>query len=431
MSPRFACLADWLHWQEQLHPAAIDLGLARIRPVADCLLGSALTSHKPFTITVAGTNGKGSCVTALGVMLAATGRCVGTFTSPHLLRYNERIRINGAEVDDQTLCAAFAAIDAARSDISLTYFEFNALAALWCFQQHAVDVQVLEVGLGGRLDAVNLVDADVAVITNIALDHTDWLGNTREQIAVEKGGILRAGGKLVYGEADMPHSLQQQVAALGVHCKQYGDAFGITINSNTAQWHWQNTVDENCCAVTAVPTLPLPSVACAVQALVWSDIDVTAVLPKVLPSLQLPGRFQQQKWRGKNIIFDVAHNVAGAQFLRERLQQAGMAPVHILFAVMADKDIDGMIAALAPAVSHWTLLTLEDVPRAATPEHITAHLLAQGVPAAAIQVGASVEQALSQAIAISGDRPLLIAGSFFTVAAVQTVLQSANPSGEP
>lgn len=431
MSPRFACLADWLHWQEQLHPATIDLGLARIRPVAERLLGSALTSHKPFTITVAGTNGKGSCVTALGVMLAATGRCVGTFTSPHLLRYNERIRINGAEVDDQTLCAAFAAIDAARGDTSLTYFEFNALAALWCFQQQAVDIQVLEVGLGGRLDAVNLVDADVAVITNIALDHIDWLGDTREKIAVEKGGILRAGGKLVYGEADIPHSLQQHVTALGVHCKQFGDAFGVTVNDNTAQWHWQNAVGEGCRAVTAVPALPLPSVACAIQTLAWSGMDVAAVLSNALPLLQLPGRFQQQTWRGKTLIFDVAHNVAGAHFLRERLQHAGIASVHILFAVMADKDVDGMIAALAPAVSHWTLLTLEDLPRAATPEQVAARLLAQGVPAAAIQVGASVEQGLSQAIAINADMPLLIAGSFFTVAAAQAALHGANPSGEP
>ena len=426
MSPRFSCLSDWLHWQEQLHPAAIELGLERIRPVAATLLGNALTSHKPFTFTVAGTNGKGSCVTALGVMLVAAGKRVGTFTSPHLLQYNERIRINGVAVNDQTLCDAFAAIDAARGDISLTYFEFNALAALWCFQQHNVDVQVLEVGLGGRLDAVNLVDTDLAIITNIALDHTDWLGNTREQIALEKGGILRAAGKLVYGETDMPVTLRERVHQLGVTCRQQGEVFAVTQHQQQAHWRWHSESGGACSAVTALPALPLPSVACAVQALAWCGFAVADLLSPVLPSLQLAGRFEQRQWYQRNVILDVAHNAAGAAFLCERVQQAGLAPLPILFAVMSDKDIDGVVAALKPVVTHWVLLLLDKVPRAATLAQMKQALLAQGIAADAITEGGPLTQALPMALACcAGNQPLLVAGSFFTVSAVQAELQRA------
>ena len=193
MSARFSTLEAWLQWQETLHPSVIDLGLSRIRQVAITLFGEDFQKQQPLTITVAGTNGKGSCVTALSALLHRLGKRVGSFTSPHLLRYNERIRIDGAEVSDADLCDAFSAIDTARSEISLTYFEFNALAAFWLFKKYRVDVQVLEVGLGGRLDAVNLLDADVAVITNIALDHVDWLGDTREKIGAEKAGVWRSG----------------------------------------------------------------------------------------------------------------------------------------------------------------------------------------------------------------------------------------------
>ncbi|MDE0855560.1 MAG: Mur ligase family protein, partial [Nevskia sp.] len=199
-----ASLADWLAYQERTHPKAIELGLERTRAVARRL---GLLPARAVTLTVAGTNGKGSSVTLAAGIYQAAGYRVGRFTSPHLLRYNERIAIDGVEASDDELCRAFAAIEQARAEIPLTYFEFGTLAALWLFQQAAVDVQVLEVGLGGRLDAVNIVDADCALITNIGLDHTDWLGPDRDSIGLEKAGIMRAGRPAVYAEAAAPQRL--------------------------------------------------------------------------------------------------------------------------------------------------------------------------------------------------------------------------------
>jgi dihydrofolate synthase/folylpolyglutamate synthase len=426
MTPRFSCLDDWLRWQEQLHPAAIELGLARIRPVAERVLQSGLTSTKPFTITVAGTNGKGSCVSTLGAMLKALGKRVGTFTSPHLLHYNERIRIDGDMVSDAALCDAFAAIDNARGDISLTYFEFNALAALYLFQQQRVDVQVLEVGLGGRLDAVNILDADIAVITNIALDHTDWLGDTRDLIGAEKAGILRAQGKLVYGEADMPASIQQQIEKLGVACHQAGDAFTYAYQSGQIVWTVRNEGMQAQQLITVVPALPLPSVACALQVLCWMGCWKPDVIRAGIASLQLAGRFEQRTLHHHRLVLDVAHNAAGADFLCQQLQQTGFAPVDCLFAVMADKDIVSIVRALQPVIENWVLMPLADNPRAASIQQLEHILLEQGVPANRIHSADHITQAFAQLQLMSDHRTWLVAGSFFTVSAVQSWLTHAD-----
>lgn len=204
----FASLAEWLSWQETLHPSEMELGLDRVKRVAERLdfYPALLSAEKKFhTVIVGGTNGKGSCVAYLESILIAAGYRVGAYSSPHLLKYNERVRINGVMVDDQRLCDSFTRIDAARKQgaepVSLTYFEFGTLAALDIFYQHPVDIQILEVGLGGRLDAVNIIDADVAVVVNVAMDHEAWLGNTRELIGAEKAGIFRAGIPLIIGEA--------------------------------------------------------------------------------------------------------------------------------------------------------------------------------------------------------------------------------------
>jgi dihydrofolate synthase/folylpolyglutamate synthase len=421
MKPRFADLAGWLQWQEGLHPNVIDLGIVRIQQVAQRLFGDDFTQHQPFTITVAGTNGKGSCVTVISALLAATGKCVGSFTSPHLLAYNERIRIDGKPVADDELCDAFTAIDAARGDTSLTYFEFNALAALWVFYQHHVDVQVLEVGLGGRLDAVNILDADIAVITNIALDHTDWLGDTREVIGIEKAGILRRNGKLVYGEIDMPSSIQQRVKKLDCECRQLGTVFDGVICENEWQWHGLSSAGEILSLQSFLPTLPLPSVACALQVLAWMNCWQPALFSSLLPALTLAGRFEQLNINGQHWIFDVAHNVAGAQFLVNKLKRDIHEPVDILFAAMADKDLRGIVSSLKPAVVHWYLLALDDNPRAATHEQITRVLEQEGI-ANENYTCITEQDALHLVSEKNIARTRLVAGSFFTVAAIKSRL---------
>ena len=230
---RFTTLDDWLRWQETLHPKAIELGLDRVRTVLHRLQPEAL----PFAvITVGGTNGKGSCLAFLDAILRAAGYRVGAYASPHLLRYNERIRVDGVEADDETLCRTFARIDAARGDISLTYFEFGTLAALERFREAGVEVAVLEVGLGGRLDAVNVVDADAALVTSIALDHTDWLGPDRDSIGYEKAGIYRPGRPAICADPDPPPRLLEHARAIGARLLRIGPDYGFARADPT--WRW-------------------------------------------------------------------------------------------------------------------------------------------------------------------------------------------------
>jgi dihydrofolate synthase/folylpolyglutamate synthase len=427
VTARFATLQEWLQWQETLHPSAIDLGLARIREVACILFGENFSATQPITITVAGTNGKGSCVTALAALLHGLDKCVGSFTSPHLFRYNERIRIDNKEVSDTDLCAAFSAIDEARGDISLTYFEFNALAAFWIFRQYQVDVQVLEVGLGGRLDAVNLLDADIAVITNIALDHVDWLGDTREKIGAEKAGILRQHGKLVYGEVDMPASIRKQVETLGVESRQMCHHFSCSKGRDGFIWHGLDKNGVSLMLTTAFPQLPLPSVACALQVLAWLDLWDAETIPQALPMITLAGRMQrlqspQLNDREREWILDVAHNEAGARFLADHLQQSGHQKLTALFSAMGDKDLAGIISALKLAVQQWILFPLSDNPRAATLEQLQTAALVAGVDPSAIICVADVKSAIESALGYGAVEPVLVCGSFFTVSAVREIL---------
>lgn len=423
MTARFSTLPDWLQWQETLHPSTIDLGLSRIRSVAIVLFGEDFVAQQPLTITVAGTNGKGSCVTALSALLHGMGKCVGSFTSPHLFRYNERIRINGEEVSDEDLCTAFAAIDAARGEISLTYFEFNALAAFWVFKKYRVDVQVLEVGLGGRLDAVNLVDADIAVITNIALDHVDWLGDTREKIGAEKAGILRSNGKLVYGEADMPASIREICNELHVGVRQLGGDFSFIQNSDAFYWNGVDIQNSNVSLISNMPALPLPSVACALQVLAWLNLWGEKNIAEVLPNISLAGRLEKITKNDRLWILDVAHNAAGAQYLAQRLEQEGVREVVLVFSAMADKDITEMLSVLEPLVSCCILFTLQNNPRAATLEQLTAATEQADFDQRCVVGCENVQHAMEVAGVITDQTPVLVCGSFFTVAAVKSVIQ--------
>ncbi len=419
MTTRFYTLQDWLAWQEALHPSVIDLGLDRIRAVAIRLWGADFLQQQPLTITVGGTNGKGSCVTTLAALLHSMGRRVGSFTSPHLLRYNERIRIDTQAVSDAELCEAFAAIDKARDEISLTYFEFNALAAFWLFRKHDVDVQVLEVGLGGRLDAANLLDADIAVITNIALDHVDWLGDTREKIGVEKAGILRMGGKLVYGEADMPETIHAVCRDLQVDVRQADKDFSFVSDAGGFHWQGLNQQKQPLNIISAAPRLPLPSVACALQVLAWLDCCDVEKTAQILPSLSLAGRMEKRVYGNREWMLDVAHNEAGAAFLCAQLQHQGIQKVDLLFSAMADKDIVGVLRALRPVVSRCYLFPLVGNTRAASLLQLQASAQQAGFSEADVVGCADVESAICQTRQGVAGVPVLVCGSFFTISAVQ------------
>ncbi|WP_347329560.1 bifunctional tetrahydrofolate synthase/dihydrofolate synthase [Marinimicrobium locisalis] len=424
---RFERLDDWLRWLESHHPTEIELGLARIRAVAERL---DLLTPAARVISVAGTNGKGSCVAACGALLEAAGCSVGTYTSPHLLRYNERIVIDGAFASDEELCQAFARIDEASPDISLTYFEFGTLAALDIFQRRRVDVMVLEVGLGGRLDAVNILDADVAIVTSVDLDHQDWLGNDRDSIGREKAGIYRANRPALCADPAPPEGLLVTAREQGVALQQLGSDFGFAIE--TDGWYWWGTGESGTAQslMLPVPSLPWPSVAAALQAVAQLGFEVNALAEKAgLSSLTLAGRYQRFLWRGRTLIMDVAHNPAAARHLAERLAREAFPRTLALAAIMVDKDRVATLAPLVSEVGHWWLASLPDVPRAASPGRLAGDLKELGVEADGCgTLGQAVDWLLSYSR--PGDR-IVVMGSFFTVGAAIAAWADRDERLEP
>jgi dihydrofolate synthase / folylpolyglutamate synthase len=409
-------LAEWLAWMEAHHPRQIELGLERVTAVAKRL---TLSFSGSKVITVGGTNGKGSCVTFLESILRASGYRVGAYTSPHLLRYNERVRIEGAAVSDDRLCEAFNAVYAALGEISLTYFEFGTLAALWLFERAQLDVMVLEVGLGGRLDAVNIVDADVAVLTTIDLDHQDWLGPDRESIGAEKAGIFRAHKPAVCADADPPNSVVNAARKLEAHFYATGTAFKYT--EHESAWDWFGTQLPRCASYTnlPLPSLPLASASAALAALHCLELTIDAdSIASGLRAADLAGRFQRIMHSDVEVIFDVGHNPQAARWLAQRLAQTRTSGRQFaVFAIMTDKDISAVIAALKNSIDAWYVGALEDNPRAATVADITAKLRAADITA--IVSTATIFDAYLTAIAQAqpGDR-IVVFGSFFTVAAI-------------
>ena len=349
---RFADLDSWLRWQEGLHPAAVELGLERVGAVAARLAPLPADTQ---VVTVAGTNGKGSCVAVMDAVLRADGRRVVAYTSPHLQRYNERIRIDGRPVEDATLLASFAAVDEARGNTALTYFEFGTLAALELTARIAPDVLLLEVGLGGRLDAVNVVDPDVAVVTTIGLDHQDWLGPDRDTIGTEKAGIFRAGVPVVLGEAEPPASVLRRARELGCPVTRLGRDFRAV--TEAAGWRFEGSIR----TVTTLPRAALRGVlldnaATAIEAVDrlpdGSHPTADAVREGCrLPAL--PGRFQHLAgpvdW-----LFDLAHNPPAAAALAAYVKSLpAAATTHAVIGLYADKDAAGVIDALAGAADRW------------------------------------------------------------------------------
>ena len=426
---RFTLLNDWLGWLEQSHPKEIDLGLDRIRQVAERL---DLLSPRAKVITVAGTNGKGSCVTATAGLLQTAGFSAGVYTSPHLLHYAERIQINGQPVADELICAAFEIIANACSlsaegsaDISLTYFEYGTLAALVIFKQQDVDYIVLEVGLGGRLDAVNIIDADVAVITSIAIDHQDWLGDNREDIGREKAGILREQQLFVCADPNPPQTILALAKQLNTSAHFIERDFSFGLQGQSWLWHGKTaTGDDVHLPSMRVPHLPLPSMAAALQAVQLLNIELTTEqIEQCLLNLVLAGRFQKLVFHGCEFILDVAHNPAATEYFAKRLRaEPAAGKTFAIVAMMSDKDRSASLANLAGLVSEWYLLDLADIPRAATPI-----ALAENLAVFNLQVKAAGDiQSLMREIlthAQPHDR-ILVFGSFFTVAAALAYMQA-------
>jgi dihydrofolate synthase / folylpolyglutamate synthase len=473
-------LEDWLSYIEQQHPKSIELGLDRTRAVAQRL---AIGKPAKHVITVGGTNGKGSTVAFIEAIARAGGLKVGTYTSPHLLRYNERVRIEGREVSDEELIAAFEAVEAARCSllppgeggaqrrmragefqptetasqvesprphppsghllpvgegkaIPLTYFEFGTVAALWLFQQSDLDLVVLEVGLGGRLDAVNIIDSDVAVITTVDIDHVDWLGNDRESIGYEKAGIARPWKPLVLGEIDSPSSVLRHAYAIGANAVRLGSDFFHEPVLRQAQdersstvWRWRDAGFE---IELPNPSLSAPvqrvNAATAIAALRALDIELPVeAFGAGVAAAMIPGRLQRFDLHGTAVIVDVGHNPQAARELAAWLRaEPVQGRTLAVFSALADKDVAGVVAALEREVSAWFLAGLESVGvRGQSVDEVAAKLT--GTAAATGARHASVEAALhaARSDANAEDR-ILVFGSFHTVAEALAILHSGQ-----
>ncbi|HEX5676914.1 MAG TPA: folylpolyglutamate synthase/dihydrofolate synthase family protein [Alcanivorax sp.] len=397
-------LDAWLARIEKLHPSDIELGLERVRRVAEALGVARLPMP---VITVAGTNGKGSVVALTRALAEAAGRRVCVYTSPHLQRFNERITLPDGPVDDDALCAAFEQVDAARGDTALTYFEFTTLAALRLFRDSGADLTILEVGLGGRLDAVNLIDADVAVVTSVGLDHTDWLGDSREKVAVEKLGIGRAGRPLVYGEDNAPANLDAELARLNAVPLRAGHEFQV----EKASLSIRDAGRQRSYPLPLPPRLGADNLATACQALVAAGMAPADDAPHRVAATGLVGRCQVRRYRGVQCVLDVGHNLEALTRLRERLPVRA-ARCRLVLGMMADKPVEAVVALFTADVDDW-YLARPAVGRAADTERL-ARALPEGTPARRFD---SVAAALEQAVVDSkaGDQ-VLIVGSFHTVA---------------
>ncbi|MCG6969250.1 MAG: bifunctional tetrahydrofolate synthase/dihydrofolate synthase [Gammaproteobacteria bacterium] len=413
-------LADWLAYQETLNVNAIELGLERVKAVYERM---QLAPQWGAVVTVAGTNGKGSCVAMLTSILTQCGYRVGSYTSPHLFRYNERICINGEPVDDDTLCTAFARVEDSRGDIALTYFEFGTLAALVIFAQASPDVVVLEVGLGGRLDAVNIIDPDVALITALDIDHVDWLGEDREQIGREKAGIMRYGKPMVCVDPDPPESLR--AAAREIKAKPYfiNQAFRHSkLDDSHWCWQWEDCASVHYPNPSLVGDFQLHNASGVLMVLQLLNNRLSLEQHCVAKGLEhtfIPGRFQVVPG-AVNRVFDVAHNAQAAQALARNLSTMTChGTTHAVIGMLKDKDIAAVAHTLQSVIDKWYVGGL-NVARGAGADYVAEQVI-QGVPHASgsIQTFDCIKSAYETAgqAAKPGDR-IVVFGSFYTVAAL-------------
>lgn len=419
----FDSLQGWLDWQESLHPKAIDLGLERAARVF-CALNPEYV--KPVTITVAGTNGKGSCIAYLEEIYRAQGYRVGSYTSPHLLKYNERIKIDGKAVDDAVICRAFERIESVRDAISLSYFEFGTLAAIDIFHQSELDVQLLEVGLGGRLDAVNIIDPDVSIVTSICIDHCDWLGETREAIGREKAGIFRPGVPAVIGDPHPPESLLQSAAVKQAPAYCIGRDFHYV--KQTDRWDWV-------CGQRQLRNLPLPalqgehqfrnasSVILALDAIAQKLPVCEQSIRQGLSNVHLTGRYQLIPGEIP-VLLDVGHNPQAARALADYLQRnfPGRRLIAV-FTMMKDKDIKGVLGIMKPLVDRWYVAPLRN-PRTATEQMLRDAFHAGGIDRVAFGFDGFSETYSAAKKNARKDDLILVFGSFFLVAEFLSTIET-------
>ncbi|AZT84032.1 bifunctional tetrahydrofolate synthase/dihydrofolate synthase [Marinobacter sp. NP-4(2019)] len=409
-----ATLDQWLSYLEAIHPAEIDLGLDRVLMVLRRLFPR---KPKARIITVAGTNGKGSAVACLEALLLAAGRTTGAYTSPHLQRYNERVRVNGKDIGDEELIAAFAEVEAARKSVTLTYFESGTLAAFVLLARAGVEDWILEVGLGGRLDAVNVLDPDLAIITSVDIDHVAFLGNDRETIGFEKAGILRPGIPAIYADIDPPRSVLQQVAAQRVALQRLDETYYVDNTGSEVVLRFRGSD-----LALSLPTVPLPvnSVAAAVAA--FRELEPDRPLDSVagvIARVRAPGRFEKLASHPA-VYADVGHNPHAARWLAARLESMKSPAARLLavYGALSDKDVEGVVQAMSPVVDQWYLGGL-DCPRGLPVEALGERVASAGSGLDIIEC-TTVSGALQAALESANPDDLIIAfGSFFTVAEIR------------
>lgn len=412
-------LSEWLCYLESIHQIEIDLGLARISQVAERL---AVDLSFAKVITVAGTNGKGTTCAFIENALLSANVEVAVYSSPHIEHFNERLRLNKSQVANAPLIAAFEQIEQARGDISLTYYEYTTLAAFLVLMQQKPQVIILEVGLGGRLDATNMIDADIAVVTSVDLDHQAFLGDTKEKIGVEKAGIMREGKPVVVGQADITPSVIRHGKKLGATLFVREQSYLVKQQTNQWQWHAPNYDFVG----LDWPHIPLDNAATAIAVLTLLKND----LPLSLSAEFFNGVIEQTKVEGRteyfaepcNIILDVGHNPHAVRYLKQHVQSKGYSKVHGVVGMLSDKDIKGSLSEISKIIDNWYLGTL-DVPRGASAQHISDTLDCNNTQ---INCFDNVEQAFKMAVQNANDDELvLVFGSFFTVAEIRPQLISS------
>ncbi|MBM89931.1 MAG: bifunctional tetrahydrofolate synthase/dihydrofolate synthase [Gammaproteobacteria bacterium] len=430
----------WLQFISSVHPQEVQLGLDRIETVA---VKMVLKKPASKVVVFAGTNGKGSCIASLESILVSAGYKVASYTSPHIHRFAERIKLNGKEVNERVLCAAFTYVESCREGVSLTYFEFSTLAALWIFYNETLDIALLEVGLGGRLDAVNLVDGDITVIPSIGFDHQDWLGHSLEEIGLEKAGILRANIPLVYGDKIPVKSILQRARELDAPIYLAGQQFDYVIHRKRNSWSWNGLLNGQAAVFNELPLpkLLISNVAISLQILALLDLKIKEYYVKsAIANLSYAGRqeFRDDISTDVRLLIDVAHNPAAAAVLAGKLRDLKEREPHLtqisaVIAVMADKDIVGMAAALETLVDIWYISQVDEA-RCMPAKEVVSRLEKSGISGVLLSQDSIVQayiRACSESVEFEEKNPgkvsmVVVLGSFHSVAAVRELSKSTG-----